>query len=157
MMLNLRAMVSQVRKDATALDLASGQLASTAQQNAQVSGQIASSIQEITRGISLQTESVTRTDSNMEQVRHAIDKVAGGAQAQGSAMHRASGSNEVTRAMENIANVSKENNAATLEVSAATDVMSIQMEETTDSVHALAEMARELQTLVSQFKLEEAK
>jgi methyl-accepting chemotaxis protein len=65
----------------------------------------------------------------------------------------AAGSSEVTQAIENIASVSEENSAAVEEVSASAEEMSAQVEEVTASAHSLAEMARELKSLVSNFKL----
>jgi methyl-accepting chemotaxis protein len=66
----------------------------------------------------------------------------------------AAGSSEVTRSIENIASVSEENSAAVEEVSASTEEMSAQVEEVTASAQDLATMARELQKIVVQFKLE---
>jgi methyl-accepting chemotaxis protein len=66
----------------------------------------------------------------------------------------AAGASEVTQAIENIASVSEENSAAMEEVSASTEEMSAQVEEVTASAQSLAEMARALQDVVVQFKLE---
>jgi methyl-accepting chemotaxis protein len=62
-------------------------------------------------------------------------------------------SNEVTEAVEAIASVSEENSAAVEEVSASAEEMSAQTEETSASAQSLAEMARTLGTVVTQFKL----
>jgi methyl-accepting chemotaxis protein len=67
----------------------------------------------------------------------------------------AAGSTEITRGIENIASVSEENSAATEEVSASAEEMSAQVEEVTVSAQSLAEMARALQQVVAQFKLDE--
>jgi len=66
----------------------------------------------------------------------------------------ASESAEVAQAIENIASVSEENAASVEEVSASAEEMSAQVEEVTASVESLAEMARVLQALMSQFTLE---
>ncbi len=66
----------------------------------------------------------------------------------------AASSNEVTQAIENIASVSEENSAAIEQVSASAEEMSAQVEEVTASAQSLSEMARVLQDVVSQFKLE---
>jgi methyl-accepting chemotaxis protein len=63
-------------------------------------------------------------------------------------------SSQVTEAVEAIASVSEENSAAVEEVSAGTQEMSAQVEEVTTSANSLAEMARTLQQLVAQFKLD---
>jgi methyl-accepting chemotaxis protein len=60
---------------------------------------------------------------------------------------------QVAEAIENIASVSEENSAAVEEVSASTEEMSAQVEEVAASAQSLAEMARALQQVVSEFKL----
>jgi methyl-accepting chemotaxis protein len=65
----------------------------------------------------------------------------------------AAGSTEVTQAIENIASVSEENSAAVEEVSASAEEMSAQVEEVTASAQTLAELARQLQNVVNQFKV----
>lgn len=82
MMLGLRGMASQVSENAIALDLASGQLAFTGQQTAQAPGQNAGIIQEIARGISQQSESISYTAVTVEQMSRAMEGVARGAQDQ---------------------------------------------------------------------------
>lgn len=65
----------------------------------------------------------------------------------------AAGSSEVTQAIENIASVSEENSAAVEEVSASAEEMSAQVEEVTASASELANLARQLQEVVSRFNL----
>jgi methyl-accepting chemotaxis protein len=65
----------------------------------------------------------------------------------------AAGSSEVAQSIESIASVSEENSAAVEEVSASAEEMSAQVEEVTASAQSLANMAADLQALVSQFKL----
>ena len=65
----------------------------------------------------------------------------------------AADSSEVTQAIENIAAVSEENSAAVEEVSASAEEMSAQVEKVTSSAQSLAELARQLQDVVDQFKL----
>jgi methyl-accepting chemotaxis protein len=65
----------------------------------------------------------------------------------------AAGSGDVTQAIENIASVSEENSAAVEEVSASAEEMTAQVEEVTASAQSLAEMAKVLKKLVSQFEL----
>lgn len=67
----------------------------------------------------------------------------------------AAGSNEVTQAIESIASVSEENSAAIEEVSAAAEEMSAQVEEVTAATQLLAEMSRNLTTVVAFFTLDE--
>ena len=65
----------------------------------------------------------------------------------------ASGSSEVSQAINNIADVSKANSAAVEEVSAATEEMSAQVEEVSASAQTLDDMAQLLLQLMAQFKL----
>ena len=65
----------------------------------------------------------------------------------------AANSTLLTQAIESIASVSEENSAAVEEVSASTEEVSAQVEEVSASAAAMMEMARNLQRIVSQFKL----
>jgi methyl-accepting chemotaxis protein len=65
----------------------------------------------------------------------------------------AASSGEVSQAIENIASVAEENSAAVEEVSASAEEMSAQVEEMTASASTLADQAKELQSIVNQFKL----
>ena len=65
----------------------------------------------------------------------------------------AASSSEVTGSIESIASVSEQNSAAVEEVSASTEEMSAQVEELAASARSLGEMAVDLETVVSQFKL----
>jgi len=87
---NLRRMVGQVAENAENLNVASTQLASSAQQSGQAAGQIAGTMQEITRGITQQSESVSHTVTSMEGVQRAIGEVAKGADEQAAAVSHAS-------------------------------------------------------------------
>ncbi len=65
----------------------------------------------------------------------------------------AANSNELTQAIESIASVSEQNSAAVEEVSASTEEVSAQVEEVSASASALMDMARNLQKIVAQFRL----
>jgi methyl-accepting chemotaxis protein len=66
------------------------------------------------------------------------------------------GSNEVTRSVENIASVSEENSAAAEEVSASAVEMTNQVDEVAAAALSLAKMANLLQLLVTRFKFSQA-
>lgn len=66
----------------------------------------------------------------------------------------AANSTEVNQAVETIASVSEENSAAIEEVSASAEEMSAQVEEVTASAQSLADLAQNLQQIVSLFKLD---
>jgi len=65
----------------------------------------------------------------------------------------AAGSSEMMAGIESVVSVSEENSAAVQEVSASTEEMTAQVEEVSASAQSLNLMAKELQQLVSQFKL----
>jgi methyl-accepting chemotaxis protein len=65
----------------------------------------------------------------------------------------AANSNELTQAIESIASVSEQNSAAVEEVSASTEEVSAQVEEVSASASALMDMAKSLQKIVAQFRL----
>ncbi|GAB4482063.1 MAG: hypothetical protein Kow0088_24740 [Anaerolineales bacterium] len=65
----------------------------------------------------------------------------------------AASSTQVTQAIETIASVSEENSAAIEEVSASSEEMSAQVEEVNAAAQSLAEMARVLQQIVAEFRL----
>ena len=66
----------------------------------------------------------------------------------------AANSSEVTLAIENIASISEENSAAVEEVSASTEEVSAQVEEVSASAASMMDLAKQLQQVVSRFKLE---
>ena len=68
----------------------------------------------------------------------------------------AASSNEMTQAIEMIASVSEENSAAVEEVSASAQEVTVQVNEVTNTAGNLADLAMQLNDIVSQFKLPEA-
>jgi len=87
----------------------------------------------------------------------AIDEIAGIAEdnnAAGATMSASASS--VTRSIESIAAVSEENSASAEEVSAATEKMTIQAEEVVASAESLERMAAQLDALVARFRIESA-
>ncbi len=94
----LRETVDQVAQNAILVGGASKQLAEAANQAGQVTGQIAATIQEVAKGTTIQSESISKTASSVEQMTRAIDGVARGAQEQASAVNRAG---EITNLINN--------------------------------------------------------
>lgn len=90
MIAKLRRMVAQIVQNAQELNLASGQLASTANQAAQATSQISTTIQQVAAGVTHQTDTISNTSSLVEQMGHAITGVARGAQEQSVAVNKAS-------------------------------------------------------------------
>lgn len=64
------------------------------------------------------------------------------------------GSSEVSQSIENIASISQENSAAIEEVSASAVEMAIHVENVSSSAASLAELAKDLQSIVLRFKLQ---
>ncbi|NLF52271.1 MAG: HAMP domain-containing protein [Leptolinea sp.] len=102
MIKRLRTMIQNLIAHITELDTASIELAQTALEVDGVTTQIATTIQQVAKGTTQQTESITRTASNVEDFSHAVADVAGGAQEQAVALEKASD------AMEKLSNVIKQ-------------------------------------------------
>lgn len=90
MVVKLRESINQVAENAMSLGTASAQLANAADQSGRASGQISNTIQQVAKGITDQTDSVTRTTGSVEKMTRAIDNVARGAQEQASVVGQAS-------------------------------------------------------------------
>ena len=65
----------------------------------------------------------------------------------------AANSTEVTKSLESVAGISEQNSAATQEISASAEEMSAQVQQVLASSQSLGEMAADLQSAVSTFKL----
>lgn len=85
----LRSLIRAVNQNAASLTAASQQLASASEQSEQAASQIATTIQQVAQGISLQMDSVHQTVSNVDQSARTIASVAQGAQEQAAAVNRA--------------------------------------------------------------------
>ncbi|KPL78676.1 hypothetical protein ADN00_05330 [Ornatilinea apprima] len=102
----------------------------------------------------LASEASQRMDNAAGDLVTAVDTVSAVIEENTAATEQMSANaNEVSLAIENIASVSEQNSAAIEEVSASAEEMSAQVEEVTASAQSLAEMARALQQVVNQFKL----
>jgi len=79
---SLHATIRHVARSATSLTSASEQLAFSAGQAGQVTSQIATTVQQVAKGITMETESITRTAASVEQMSQTISTVARGTQEQ---------------------------------------------------------------------------
>ncbi|KAA3645379.1 MAG: HAMP domain-containing protein [Chloroflexi bacterium] len=86
MISDLRQLVSEVAKNAQDLNIASGGLATTADQAGQAANQINNAIEQVAQGSVEQSKSVNDTTQTVEQITKAIDGVARGAQEQSSSV-----------------------------------------------------------------------
>jgi len=103
MTVNLRGLIEKVIQSANSVSLYSEQLASAAEQSDHVTEQIALTVQQVAKGISQQSDSVTRTAASAEQMNRAIDGVARGAQEQAQAVALASNlTGEIGKAIEEV-------------------------------------------------------
>ncbi|MBI5713591.1 MAG: HAMP domain-containing protein [Chloroflexi bacterium] len=124
------------------------------------SGQALADILTSTEAVSARAEATYNATQKMSAMSNelvsAMDSVSAVVEENTAATEEmAAGSSEVTQSIENIASVSEENSAAVEEVSASAEEVSAQVEEVTASAQSLAEMAKLLQEIVAQFKLNE--
>lgn len=90
MLTSLNHSIAKVVQNAQNLDDASKQLEQTAEVSGIATAQIAETIQQVARGITQETESVTLTSQSVEQMARAIDGVAKGASDQSIAINETS-------------------------------------------------------------------
>jgi methyl-accepting chemotaxis protein len=101
---SLREALALVLYNAGRLDLASNELARAATQAEQATSQIATTIQQVARGTSIQSEGVSKTAASVEEMGRAIDGVARGAQEQATAISTASTiTGQLTEAIQQVA------------------------------------------------------
>lgn len=85
---NLRQAIGDVASNAASLNQSSAQLAQASEQAGQATSQIATTIQQVARGTTQQTEAATHSAASVEQLRRAIENVSKGAQAQAEAVSK---------------------------------------------------------------------
>lgn len=88
MLVNLRQAIGDVASNAASLNQSSAQLAQASEQAGQATSQIATTIQQVARGTTQQTEAATHSAASVEQLRRAIENVSKGAQAQAEAVSK---------------------------------------------------------------------
>ena len=79
---SLHATIRRVAESANTLTFASEQLAISAGQAGQATSQIATTVQQVARGITMETESISRTATSVEQMSNTINTVARGSRDQ---------------------------------------------------------------------------
>ena len=103
MMQRLRESVGKISQNAKVLMAASEQLASAANQTGLATTQIANTMQQISRGATQQSESISRTANSMVQMSQAIEGVSKGAQDQTLAVTHVLGTtDQITNAIEQV-------------------------------------------------------
>ena len=98
MIIRLREALGHIANNAKSLGTASDELSAGAYHTGQATNQITVTIQQVARGTTQQTESITKTASSIEQLSNAIDGVAKGAQEQSQAI------NQVVDVMKDLSN-----------------------------------------------------
>lgn len=116
MVKRLGEVIREIIDHASTLDSSSVELAQTALEVDGVTNQIATTIQQVARGTTQQTESITHTASNVEDLSSAVRSVADGAQEQASAILKAS---EVTGHLSEVINQVSGNAQAVVQGSAS--------------------------------------
>ncbi len=129
MITSLRELIRAVTENALNVNASSEELANISAQAGQASSQITLTIQQLAAGASQQTESVMTAVSMVEQVSHAIDGVAKGAQEQAAAVAR---SNEATARI----------TGSIRQVTSTIDKIEIVREKVGQSTHKVHEMGK---------------
>ena len=105
---DLRSLCGQLSNNAESLSAASQQLAAAAGQAGLATQTISTTMQSVTLGINQQTETITRTVTSIEQMGHAINGVAQGAQDQANdVLQAASLTSELSMVIQEVAEQAK--------------------------------------------------
>ncbi len=101
---SLREAIQRVAVSANTLTFASEQLAISADQAGRATSQIATTVQQVAKGITMETESVTRTAFSVEQMSQTIETVAQGSQDQTKSVTSATHiTNQINEAIQQVA------------------------------------------------------
>ncbi len=133
MLTSLNHSISKVVENAQSLDLASQQLEQTAETSGTATAQIADTIQQVARGITQETESVTLTSQSVEHMARAIDGVAKGASDQSIAINETSEvavriNADIEQVIEGIGVVAQNSNSAAITANEGQKVMQTNLE-----------------------------
>jgi methyl-accepting chemotaxis protein len=102
---SLRGLIEIMAQRTEHLMTLSKNLTASAQSSGEATRQIATTIQQVTQGITQQTDGVTKTSASVEQMNRVIDGVARGAQEQAKAISKASlVASRISAAIEQVAN-----------------------------------------------------
>ncbi|MRS02347.1 HAMP domain-containing protein [bacterium] len=152
MLTSLNRSISKVVENAQSLELASQQLEQTAENSGTATAQIADTIQQVARGITQETESVTLTSQSVEHMARAIDGVAKGASDQSIAINETSEvavriNADIEQVIEGIGVVAQNSNNAAKTANEGQKVMQTNLEgmnsikqQVTQSTHKVEEM-----------------
>jgi methyl-accepting chemotaxis protein len=121
-------------------------------------GEALAAIQQAAQAVNEQAEQASAAAKQMSMSANelvaAVDSVSAVVEENTAATEQmAASSSEVSQAIESIASVSEENSAAVEEVSASAEEMTAQVEEVSASAAELANLAKQLQSVVDLFKL----
>jgi methyl-accepting chemotaxis protein len=125
---------------------------------ANTAGEALSSILKAIEAVNIQAEQAAKASEKMSisanEMIASVDTVSAVVEQNTAATEEmAAGANEVSKSIENIADVSKENGNAVEKVFASVLDVSSQVQEVTSTAQSLEKMAKSLQEIVSQFKL----
>ncbi len=155
----IKAIQTSVSEAVTAMQEGTGEVENGVQK-ANLAGNALSEIQDAAQSVYKQAESVRQATDEMraaaDELVGSVDSVSAIVEENTAATEEmADNSNIVSQSIENIASISQENSAAIEEVSASTEEMSAQVQEVTAATATLADMAKTLANIVSQFTLPE--
>ncbi len=128
-------------------------------ENANLAGQALTDILTATEAVNKQAALASEATARMEQASqelvNAVDAVSQIVEQNTAATEEmAATSNEVAQSIEHISSSTQQNNAEVEEVSGSTEEMSAQIAEVTEAAVSLSNMAKALDQIVAQFKLE---
>jgi methyl-accepting chemotaxis protein len=155
----IKTIQTSVSEAVTAMQEGTGEVENGVQK-ANQAGNALSEIQDAAQSVYKQAESVRQATDEMraaaDELVGSVDSVSAIVEENTAATEEMAGnSNVVSQSIENIASISQENSAAIEEVSASTEEMSAQVQEVTAATATLADMAKKLADIVSQFTLPE--
>ena len=125
---------------------------------AEQAGEALNNIQTSVAGVAGQVEQISaaaeEVSASSDEMNTLIDGVSSVTEENSAATEQmAANSSEVSKSIEGIATISEQNSASTQEVSASAEQMGAQVQEMVASSQSLAQMAGDLQGIVSRFKL----
>ncbi|MAT41633.1 MAG: hypothetical protein CL609_04775 [Anaerolineaceae bacterium] len=155
----IKTIQTSVSEAVTAMQEGTGEVENGVQK-ANQAGNALSEIQDAAQSVYKQAESVRQATDEMraaaDELVGSVDSVSAIVEENTAATEEMAGNSDVvSQSIENIASISQENSAAIEEVSASTEEMSAQVQEVTAATATLADMAKKLADIVSQFTLPE--
>jgi methyl-accepting chemotaxis protein len=140
MLSRLKILIGQVNDNVKNVKLASAQLANAANQANNATTQIATTIQQVARGVAQQTEAASRTAVSVDDMSRVIEGVARGAQDQAEAVSKASAAtNQISTAIKLLTDNARSSVAGSREATKAAQVGQEAVNETIQGMERIRE------------------